>query len=217
MKVGDISEVLRVADGLPDPEAGVVRPRPRRCRSSRRASRSATASSRRSGARSSKSISRNCARRRSSSGRTRSSRRRTRRPASRLKSGVACPRRNRPAPVDRSHPAVVRHLDALAPRAGGPRAARTEADRRLPADDPPLEPLEGSQEEDRLAAVSRAIASRGSIRPTRCRSSSAPASSTSSRSRGNRRRFPDVRARQHPAAGRQRAAVRSLPADSMKA
>ena len=65
---------------------------------------------------------------------------------------------------------VVRALDALAPRAGGARAARTEADRSLPADGHEVEPLEGPQEEDRLAAVSRATASRGSTRATACRS-----------------------------------------------
>ena len=53
--------------------------------------------------------------------------------------------------------AVVRHLDALAPRAGRPRAARAQAHRRVPADHHALEPLEGSQEEDRLAAVSRLL------------------------------------------------------------
>ena len=51
-------------------------------------------------------------------------------------------------------PAVVRHLDTVASRTGGSRAARTETDRGVSADDHEVEPLEGSEEEDRLAAVS---------------------------------------------------------------
>mgnify|MGYP003693879273 CR=1 FL=1 len=53
--------------------------------------------------------------------------------------------------------AVVRHLDAIAARAGRARSARTQARRSVPAHHHPLEPLEGSQEEDRLAAVSRLL------------------------------------------------------------
>src|SRR6185436_4053356 len=53
--------------------------------------------------------------------------------------------------------AVVRHLDTLATRAGGPRAARSQARRSLPPDDHALEPMEGPQEESRLAAVSRIL------------------------------------------------------------
>ena len=48
-------------------------------------------------------------------------------------------------------------VDAFAPRAGGAGAARTEAHRSLPADRHPVEPLEGSEEEDRLAALSRLL------------------------------------------------------------
>ncbi len=48
---------------------------------------------------------------------------------------------------------VVRHLDAVAARAGGARSARAEAPRSLSPHHHALEPLEGSQEEDRLAAV----------------------------------------------------------------
>ena len=66
--------------------------------------------------------------------------------------------------------AVVRHLDPLAPRAGRPRAARAQAHRRVPADHHPLEPLEGPQEEDRLAAVPRLLLRAVRSRSTRCRS-----------------------------------------------
>src|SRR5206468_4483208 len=53
--------------------------------------------------------------------------------------------------------AMVRRLDALAPRTRGPRAARTKAGRGVSADGRALEPVEGPQEEDRLAAFSRLL------------------------------------------------------------
>ena len=61
---------------------------------------------------------------------------------------------------------LVRDLDAVAPRAGRPRAARAQAHRRVSADDHALEPLEGPQEEDRLAAVSRLLLR--ALRPGGC-------------------------------------------------
>ena len=77
------------------------------------------------------------------------------------------------APFDLNGPtqrrALVRDLDPLAPRAGRPRAARAQEDRRVSADHHPLEPVEGPQEEDRLAAVSRLLF-RALRLETRCRS-----------------------------------------------
>ena len=73
-----------------------------------------------------------------------------------------------PDPMDRDDQLVCA-LDALAPRAGRARAARAEANRGVPADDYPVEPLEGSQEEDRLAALSRLL-----LRALRSRASGCP-------------------------------------------
>ena len=52
---------------------------------------------------------------------------------------------------------VVCPLDEVAPRAGRPHAARTEGHRSVPAHGDAVEPVEGPQEEDRLAALSRLL------------------------------------------------------------
>ena len=105
---------------------------------------------------------------------------------------------------------VVRHLDALAPRAGRARTARAEGLRGVSADDPAVEPLEGSQEEDRLAAVSRLL-----LRALR-RARAAPdpqvhrASSTSSRSTATSPRSPTSRST--ASGGWSRAICSTIPA-----
>ena len=101
-------------------------------------------------------------------------------------------------PVADRDVAVVRGLDAVAARAGRARAARAEADRRVPADHHPLEPLEGSQEEDRLAAVSRLL-----LRALRSRRRAADPEVHRRRQhrvvRGQAGADSRIRARQHPA------------------
>ena len=65
-----------------------------------------------------------------------------------------------------------------------------KAHRSLPADRHPLEPLEGPQEEDRLAAFSRLLFRALRSARTTAGARNAPASSTSFHSKASRRRFP---------------------------
>ena len=108
--------------------------------------------------------------------------------------------------------AVVRHLDAVAPRAGRPRATRPQARRSLPADHHPVEPMEGSEEESRLAAVPRLL-----LRALRSRGHAADSQVHRRRQhrvvRGQARADSGIRAREHPRAGRQRTAIRPVPDD----
>ena len=60
---------------------------------------------------------------------------------------------------------LVRAVDAVAARAGGARAAGAEAHRVVSADRHAVEPLEGPEEEDRLAALSRILLR--ALRPAR--------------------------------------------------
>ncbi len=92
----------------------------------------------------------------------------------------------------------------------------TEGLRSLSADDRALEPLEGPQEEDRLAALSRLL-----LRALRRRRAAAHPEVHRRRQHRlvRRRNRADSRAgdRRHPPAGRERSAVRSVPSDSRRA
>src|SRR4029453_6715300 len=68
--------------------------------------------------------------------------------------GNAC---QRDCPGDRPGGALVRGLDAFAARANRARAARAEGCGSFPPDRHAMESLEGPQEENRLAALSRLL------------------------------------------------------------
>ena len=216
MKVGDVTRGRCARRAAIRSSSSNRRRRPRRCRSSRRASRSASACSPTSG---SDEFEKYLEKLRGAGDHRVEERGREEgvrgRPGEQVEEPAPRSRRSVEARLDSAAP-VVRHLDPLAPRAGRPRAARAEAHRRVPADDHALEPLEGPQEEDRLAAVSRLL-----LRALRSRRRAAHPEVHRRREhrlvRGQAGADSRVRARQHPPARRQRAAVRSLPADSRRA
>ncbi len=148
MKPGDITQPIRTRAGLPDLQARDAQDGGRCSRSRASAISSPTRST---GARSRpemrKFLDARPRARRSSSGRTTSCE--GVRAAGRGQSRQQSPARE--ARIDR-YAGVVRHLDALAARAGRPRADRPRRARGVPADHRPMEPLEGPEEEDRLAA-----------------------------------------------------------------
>ena len=87
--------------------------------------------------------------------------------------------------------------------------------RRVSADDPAVEPLERPEEEDRLAAVPRLL-----FRPLRSGRHAGHPEVRGRREhrlvRGETGAHSGVRARQHPAARRQRAAIRPVSDDSRR-
>jgi hypothetical protein len=108
-------------------------------------------------------------------------------------------------------PGVVRRLDRVPARAGRTGAARAQGSRGLPPHDYALEPLEGPQEAGRLAAVPGYCFVRfnGAERlpVLKCTGVVNIVSFD-----GDIAPIPEQRDREHPAAGRERSAVRSLSA-----
>ena len=125
---------------------------------------------------------------------------------------VPSPTWTRTLQADPSTPTpVVRDLDPLPARTGRPRANARQGLRGLPADDRPLEPVEGSEEEGRLAALSGLL-----LRAVRPEGTAADPDVRRRRQHRlvQRRDCADSGTgdRRHPPACRERPAVRSVPA-----